>query len=152
MFSSQFIDDFLLVNGRKNCQDHETNKTNKDFWISASLTHNSFTETVMDAPSDGNSIEADEKDDDDTEKEFCTLVVPDGDINLTQLVDDEELNLGNVDQFQTEAFRKKIMFLFKIQQTIIKNMKESGSCHFVETAMKFPLVDHGISVLLLYEM
>jgi hypothetical protein len=59
-----------MVNDRKNRQDHETNRTNKDFWISASLAHNSFTETVMDASSDDNSIDADEKDDDDAEREF----------------------------------------------------------------------------------
>jgi hypothetical protein len=141
VFSSQFIDDFLMVNDRKNRQDHESSNMYKDFWIRATIAHNSFSETPMDTSVDDSSLDTVEKDDNDAEKEFCTLVIPDGDIHLSQLVDDIDLNLRNVDQYKTEAFRKKIMNLFKIRQIMIKNMTESGThdndlWNFVEVAMK----------------
>lgn len=141
VFSSQFLDDFLKVNDRKNRQDHESSNMYKDFWIRATIAHNSFSETPMDSSADDCSFDTVEKDDNDAEKEFCTLVIPDGDIHLSQLVEDTDLNLRNVDQYNTEAFRKKIMNLFKIRQIMIKNMTESGThdndpWNFVEVAMK----------------
>ncbi len=41
IFSNQFIEDLLKVNDAKSRQDHETFKTYKDFWIRATIAHNS---------------------------------------------------------------------------------------------------------------
>jgi hypothetical protein len=41
IFSEQFIEDFKQVNDRKTRRDHETSNLNRDFWICASIAHNS---------------------------------------------------------------------------------------------------------------
>jgi hypothetical protein len=41
IFSSQFIEDLLKVNDAKSRQDYETFRTYKDFWIRATIAHNS---------------------------------------------------------------------------------------------------------------
>jgi hypothetical protein len=71
---------------------------------------------------------------------FCSLIFPPGDVYLADLVCDTDINLLCVDQFETEAFRKKIMDLFKIRRKMKQNMTESGThdsdpWNFVECAM-----------------
>ena len=41
IFSENFIEDFKQVNDRKTRRDHETSNLNRDFWIRASIAHNS---------------------------------------------------------------------------------------------------------------
>lgn len=41
IFSEHFIEDFKQVNDRKTRRDHETSNLNRDFWIRASIAHNS---------------------------------------------------------------------------------------------------------------
>jgi hypothetical protein len=60
----------------------------KDFWIHPTIAHNSFSETPIDTSADDSSLDTVKKGNNDAEKEFCTLVIPDGDIHLSQLVDD----------------------------------------------------------------
>jgi hypothetical protein len=71
---------------------------------------------------------------------FCSLIFPPDDLYLADLVCDTDINLLCVDQFETEAFRKKIMDLFKIRRKMKQNMTESGThdsdpWNFVECAM-----------------
>jgi hypothetical protein len=71
---------------------------------------------------------------------FCSLIFPPDDIYLADLEIDSDINLLCVDQFETEAFRKKIMDLFKIRRKMKQNMTESGThdsdpWNFVECAM-----------------
>jgi hypothetical protein len=71
---------------------------------------------------------------------FCSLIFPPDDIYLPDLEIDSDINLLCVDQFETEAFRKKIMDLFKIRRKMKQNMTESGThdsdpWNFVECAM-----------------
>jgi hypothetical protein len=66
--------------------------------------------------------------------------LPPDDIYLADLEIDSDINLLCVDQFETEAFRKKIMDLFKIRRKMKQNMTESGThdsdpWNFVECAM-----------------
>jgi hypothetical protein len=53
----------------------------------------------------------------------------------------EEINLLEVDQFTTDAFRKKILDLFKIRRKIKQNMNVSGThdneaWNFIESGMR----------------
>ena len=70
----------------------------------------------------------------------CLIFLP-NDVYLYDLSLDREINLLLcVDQFDTEAFRKKIMDLFKIRQKMKENMTVSGThdsdpWNFVECAM-----------------
>jgi hypothetical protein len=41
IFSKHFIEDCKQVNDRKTRRDHETSNLNRDFWIRASIAHNS---------------------------------------------------------------------------------------------------------------
>ncbi|KAI2492718.1 hypothetical protein MHU86_21825 [Fragilaria crotonensis] len=41
IFSKHFIEDFKHLNDRKTRRDHETSNSNQDFWIRASIAHNS---------------------------------------------------------------------------------------------------------------
>jgi hypothetical protein len=146
VFSDQFIEDFKTVNDRKDRRDHESSNTHKQFWIRAALAHN-------DIEGDGGDIEDDAIDNDGgsdgddssnvppDDDSFTTLVYPEGDTHLTDLDNNPEINLRVVNQFETEAFRKKITTLFKVRRTMKKNMTESGThdsdpWNFVEVAMR----------------
>jgi hypothetical protein len=48
IFGEQFIEDFLNVNNAKSRQDHETCRTHKDFWMRATIAHNSCIESEND--------------------------------------------------------------------------------------------------------
>ena len=48
IFSKQFIEDLLKVNDAKSQQDHETFNTHKDFWIRATIAHNSCADSNND--------------------------------------------------------------------------------------------------------
>ena len=71
---------------------------------------------------------------------FSSLVFPSDDVYLTDLANDTAINLLCVDQFETDAFRKKIMDLFKIRRKMKENMTISGThdsdpWNFVECSM-----------------
>jgi hypothetical protein len=48
IFGERFIEDFLKVNNAKSRQDHETFRTHKDFWMRATIAHNSCIESEND--------------------------------------------------------------------------------------------------------
>ncbi len=71
---------------------------------------------------------------------FSTLGYPPDDLYLYDLAEDPEVNLLCVVQFDTEAFRKKILDLFRIRRKMKENMTVSGThdsdpWNFVECAM-----------------
>lgn len=141
VFSSEYFDDFLKVNDRKSRADHEGQTTNKLFWVNACATYNTIRE-VDNLPSLGISGLS------DSEASFCDaldemvlLVYPTTDIHLCDLPKDQSINLLMVDSFETEAFRKKILLLFKVRRAMKENMTASGThdsdpWNFVEVAMK----------------
>ena len=54
---------------------------------------------------------------------YCRLVIEEVDnIHLVNLANDGEINLSSVVQFDTTAFRKKILNLFKMRRIIYENM------------------------------
>jgi hypothetical protein len=71
---------------------------------------------------------------------FATLIYPPGDLYLSDLATQPDINLLTVDQFTTESCRKKILDLFKIRLKIQQNMTVSGThdsevWNFVESAL-----------------
>lgn len=159
VFSDQFIEQFLTLNDKKTRRDHETNNINKEFWVRASDAHNSCfvaneQNEVVVVSITGNT--EDYSDDEDgvvlmnntpqpvttAGDVFCTLVFPPGDPYLSPLQDDSEIDLfRNVSQFETIAFKNKIVNLFKIRRSMKTNMTASGThdsdpWNFVEAAMK----------------
>jgi hypothetical protein len=58
---------------------------------------------------------------------FSSLVYPSDDVYLTDLANNTAIYLLCVDLFETEAFRKKIMDLFKIRCKLKENMTISGT-------------------------
>jgi hypothetical protein len=165
VFSEEFVEDFKTVNDRKSRQDHETKNTNKSFWVSAAMAYNQCEEDVPtkrknNSPSDtdnttkppssndyyvgssDSSFEDSINSDYNNSKEdmFNKIIVPEGDVHLSDLSTDTSVNLLDVDQFQTDTFRKKMMELFKIRRVIKQNMTQSGThdsevWNFVESAM-----------------
>ena len=168
VFSDEFIEDFKTANDRKTRKDHETKNTNKAFWIQAAMAYNSCLACdVVSVAATGDPIApretgtaafatpfaatknitmvADEHFEDESppptsNDSFSTLVFPPDDIYLCDLVEDPELNLSCVLQFDTEAFRMKILDLFKICRKMKENMTVSGThdsdpWNFVECAM-----------------
>lgn len=182
IFSEQFIEEFKTVNDRKSRRDHETMNTNKDFWIRATVAHNSIgsaarsknivlrtsSTSTQDARTNSSSAKARNNDsceevddslscnsvydpthDDDGSNDdiadsnsdpFIMLVIPNDDIHLQQLVEDQEINLSVVTQLTTDAFRNKITKLFKMRRIMQQNMTVSGThdsdpWNFVESAM-----------------
>jgi hypothetical protein len=139
IFSETFIDAFLTVNDRKGRKDHEIGSTCKSFWIGAALAHNNCGEYNDDM---GSEVEGDDSSTIiQAPDEFEKLVFPSDDMYLDELVNNKEINLRVVDNYQTESFRKKITTLFKIRRTMKKNMTTSGThdsdpWNFVEAAMK----------------
>ena len=72
--------------------------------------------------------------------EFTQLVHCENDPHLSYLLTDRSLNLMEVDQYETSAFWKKILDLFKIRLCIKENMTVSGThdndaWNFIESAM-----------------
>ena len=162
VFSDEFIEDFKTVNDRKTRKDHETKNTNKAFWIRAAMAYNSClacddisvaatdpiastgtaaftTPTTSSNKNDEQHLE-DESSPRTSNDTFSTLVFPPDDIYLSELVDDPDINLSCVLQFDTEAFRMKILDLFKIRRKMKENMTVSGThdsdpWNFVECAM-----------------
>jgi hypothetical protein len=173
VFSTEFVEDFKSVNDRKTRQDHETQRTNKAFWMRAALAYNSCsesaatgtslpalqptTETPGNVAGTNNINNLDEcidtldecivnntladYDSDATPCDsFDKIIYPLDDVYLSDLASDPEINLLNVDQVTTEAFRKKILDLFKIRRKMKQNMNISGThdnevWNFVEAAM-----------------
>ena len=73
--------------------------------------------------------------------EFSRLIIPDNDEFLSALTTDRSINLSQVNQFETQAFRNKVLMLFKMRRTIQQNMSESGTHNhvvwdFVEGALQ----------------
>ncbi len=156
------------MNDRKSRKDHENKNTSKAFWIRAALAHNSWIDcgTIQQLPSSelggpSNSTTATANDDNGNDKDndstasflllndspqqlqwdsLSSLVFPSDNVYLTDLANDTAINLLCVDQFKTEAFREKIMELFKICCKMKGNMTISGThdsnlWNFVECAM-----------------
>ena len=242
IFSEQFIEDLLKVNDAKSRQDHETFNTHKDFWIRATIAHNSCVDSNNDValspprrerqreqnlaedvvgdaaaaaplrptapnitnpfatpaanhrhhnPADadndnpdvdnddnfsvtsevaatarqlmgGDSSEGDSHDEDDDNvskdagegDEFSTLVIPENDEFLRPLASDRCINLLEVNQFETQTFRSKVLMLFKMRRTIQQNMSVSGTHNhvvwdFVEGALQ-KKGSSGITKIALY--
>jgi hypothetical protein len=132
-FSNEFYDDFRKVNDRKTRMDHEMSTTNKAFWIKACDAYNC---TGKDDDS-LSSFETPQASSDD----FATLVFPQDDIYLAALQDNPDVDLNKYDQMTPDAFRKKVVTLFKVRRLMQKNMTQSGThdnepWNFVEVAMK----------------
>jgi hypothetical protein len=123
VFGEEFIDEFLMVNDCMSRMDHETART-YDFWICAALAHNACAESLG-VSDDGSHSSAPDM----LLDPYCRLVFEDEDnIHLVNLANDGEINLSSVIQFDTTAFRKKILNLFKIWRIIQEeNMTISGT-------------------------
>jgi hypothetical protein len=165
VFSEQFVDDFFSVNDRMARREHETKKTNKSFWITATLAHNSCIESYLDVEhlpkaartgEDGAMCtpmkDKDDSSDSDSEGSavggagyknddpFSSILNVDDDPHIASLETDRAINLMEVNQFETKAFRRKILDLFKIRRIMKENMTVSGThdnepWNFVECAM-----------------
>jgi hypothetical protein len=128
VFSSEFFDDFAKVNDRKTRADHEGDTTHKAFWVRAATAYNSINT-------------GDDLDSLDSDDEFCKIVYDNDDCHLYDLDHNPDINLQLVDPFTTEAFKKKILTLFKVRITMKKNMTKSGEhgndpWDFIQLAMK----------------
>jgi hypothetical protein len=128
VFSSEFFNDFAKVNDRKARVDHEGDTTHKAFWVRAAMAYNTINT-------------GDELDSIDSNDEFCKLIYNNDDCHLYDLDHNTDINLQQVDPFTTEAFKKKILSLFKVRMTMKKNMTKSGEhgndpWDFVQSAMK----------------
>jgi hypothetical protein len=128
VFSSEFFDDFAKVNDRKTRADHEGDTTNKAFWVRAATAYNTI--------NTGDELDSLSSDDD-----FCKIVYDIDDCHLYDLDHNSEVNLQQVDPFTTEAFKKKILSLFKVRMSMKRNMMKSGEhgndpWDFIQTAMK----------------
>jgi hypothetical protein len=165
VFSENFVKDFMSIHDRHSRQSHETHKTYKGFWINAALAHNSCLDGGVaielgdkrkrDSGSDSDSNDSggdsfkdmEDSDDDDSGDGgtkgdcFSSIINADNDPHISiGLVDDKHINLMQVSQFDTKAFRKKINDLFKIRRRMKENMTVSGThdneaWNFVESAM-----------------
>ena len=168
VFSEQFVDDFFSVNDRMSRCNHETKKTEKAFWITATLAHNSCVDSELDVVhipkvattaalgnNNRNLSDSDNetREDDDeatsvvhghakfkSHDPFSSILNIDEDPHIASLKTDRSINLLDINQFETKAFRKKILDLFKIRRIMKENMTVSGThdnepWNFVETAM-----------------
>jgi hypothetical protein len=71
---------------------------------------------------------------------FSSILNEDNDPHISDLKNDKAINLLDINQFETKAFRKKILDLFKIRRIMKENMTVSGThdnepWNFVESAM-----------------
>jgi hypothetical protein len=126
VFSEQFIESFKTVNDIKTRRDHETQNTNKAFWIDAALAYNDCDDEERD-PMVGDSFSE-------------LLIADDSDPHLQELMSDPEINLMQTKQYDTDAFRKKLTDLFHVRRIMKENMTASGThdsypWNFVEAAM-----------------
>ena len=136
-FSEPYLADLEKVNDLKNRVDHESGNTHKDFWIRATDAHN----TIGNQQSDGLAELGFLDSDDEVDDEFIKFIVPPGDKHLAVLLSDRQYDLSAVDTYETDAFRKKIMTLFKVRRVMKDNMTRSGThdndaWNFVEAAMR----------------
>ena len=175
VLSNQFIESFKTVNDTKTRRDHETNSTNKHFWINAALAQNdcggcdriqlsshSTTATVAAANKDNSAAHSCTNKDASSSschnnKAYChsenapiddirgaafdsaefdsflSLFIPESgesrasDPQLQELAEDPEINLLAVNQFDTDAFRKKITDLFQVCLIMKENMTACGT-------------------------
>ena len=105
-----------------------TNKSNNN-------TNNSFSSSDSDNERTNDDAEGNARDC------FSSILNDDDDIHVESLLEtDRFVNLMEVNQFETKAFRKKILDLFKIRRVMQENMTVSGThdnepWNFVESAM-----------------
>ena len=140
VFSHEFLPDLLKVNDRKDRTDHESNNTHKDFWIRATDAHNSVPDPKEDLDLDG-LLESDDISVMSATDEFTELVIPQGDVYLSDLQNNSDIDLSVVHNYTSASFRKKITTLFAIRRQMKTNMGKSGThdnepWNFVEGAMK----------------
>jgi hypothetical protein len=102
-FSDDVIVDFLAINDCKSRVDHEMGTTHKDFYI-----------RVCDAHNATGDISVDSDDENADNSNYTLLIYPPGDKYLSDLENQEGINLRSVDHFTAETFRKKVMDLFSI--------------------------------------
>lgn len=138
VFSESFVHSFQTVNDAKARIDHETSNTHKNFWASAAIAHNDFSLTTQDLEptiqqnSNSNGVvdpllAIGDSDDEDDGDEFSQIINPKGNAHLAELATDHEINLLDVDQFETNSFRKMITTLFRIRANMKKDMTVSGT-------------------------
>ena len=148
VFNEQFIESFKTVNDAKTRRDHETYSTSQQAFLDqCPLAHNHCGECDRIqrlSPTDTACATIDAADDNnDGADDFSSIYIPENsatDPHLQELLEDEEINLLEVSQFDTEAFRKKITDLFHVRRIMIENMTTSGKhdsdpWNFVEAAM-----------------
>ena len=162
VFSELFIESFKTVNDIKTRRDHETKNTNKHFWVNAALQHHycgGCNRIQSSSPNDPTVVDtaaaaAANKDDGDDSSDggscgdaeidsFSNIFIPEShatDPHLWELVEDPEINLLAVTQFDTDAFRKKITDLFHVRRIMREHMTASGThdsdpWNFVEAAI-----------------
>ena len=126
VFREHFIESFKTVNDIKTQHDHETQNTNKTFWINAALAYNNCNYEEGD-PMVGDL--------------FSKLLIADNsNPHLQELMSDPKINLMQTKQYETDAFRKKVTDLFHVRRIMKENMTASGThnsdtLNFVEAAM-----------------
>ena len=132
-------------------RDHETKKTYKSFWINATLAHNSCLDSELDvvnipnaSTNDNPTNNCDNKDSDnesakdDADRNNCSdcfsliLNDDDDDLHIQSLLEtDRFINLMEVNQFDTKAFRKKIYDLCKIRRIMLHYANAGTFCRLV---------------------
>ena len=125
VFREHFIESFKTVNDIKTQHDHETQNTNKTFWINAALAYNNCNYEEGD-PMVGDL--------------FSKLLIADNsNPHLQELMSDPKINLMQAKQYDTDAFCKKLT---------ASGTHDSDPWNFVEAAMnkanKPALIKHGV--------
>jgi hypothetical protein len=107
IFSDDFIIYFLAINNHKSRVDHEMGTTHKDFYICACDAHNASDAISVDSSDDKNADNSN----------YTLLIYPSGDKYLSDLENQEGINLCSVDQFTVETFLKKLWILFQSENS-----------------------------------
>ncbi len=168
VFSNQFIEDFLKINDRKKPSDHQSLTTFEEFWIRATASHNGCIPSIRgDVIGVVDNTNFASKDEDDTflgnkqvgstefkntnkrkiieeqaeEDAFSKLIYPPGDVHLSTLENNPNVNLMFVDRLSPDAFCTNIGILFKIRHSIKDTMQKSRAedkdpWNFVNAAME----------------
>ena len=143
IFSDEFIEELKKVNDKKSRADHETWNTHKNFWIWAAMPYNKRQDddVVEEGSSEPTAVAIPEENESTTEDEFTTLIVSYEVPVLADLDTNEEVDLAQIEQMETNAFRKKCLDLFKVRSIMKENMTKSGThdgdpYNFVKVAMR----------------
>jgi hypothetical protein len=103
----QFVDNFFFsVNHRMSRQNHKTKKTEKAFWINATLAHNSSVESdlnIVHIPPEGNHSRLKSHD------RFSLILNIDDDPHIASLETDRAINLLDVNQLTRRHSERKFL-------------------------------------------